>query len=92
MRSLTSLGVNSEQYGPMLIPIIVTKLPNEIRLEISRNLGKDNLKIAQFMDILEIEITAREDCDYVNSLTFSNGKEFTNTYDRRDRRITTQTL
>ena len=45
LRSLLTLGVDSGHFGPMLVPIIVNKLPNEIRLEISRKLGKDNWKI-----------------------------------------------
>ena len=65
LRSLLTLGVNSEHYGPMLIPILVNKLPCEIRLEISRKLGKDYWKIAEFIDVLKIEITACENCDYV---------------------------
>ena len=52
LRSLLTLGVDSEHFGTMLISIIVSKLPNEIRLEISRKLGKDNWKIHQCMDNL----------------------------------------
>ena len=44
LRSLLALGINSEQYGPMLIPLIVNKIPNDIRLEISRKLGTENWK------------------------------------------------
>ena len=91
LRSLLSLGVNSEYYGPMLIPIIVNKLPNEIRLELGRRLGTSNWKISEFMDILKCEITARESCDYVNSLCRSD-KEGASNFERRDRRITTQAL
>ena len=91
LRSLATLGVKSEHYSPMFIPIIVNKLPNEIRLEISRRLGTNNWRINHFMDTLKIEITARENCDYVNSLTRGD-KEYTNDYGRRDRRITTQAL
>lgn len=36
VRSLFSVGVRSEEYGPLLIPIIVEKLPDEIKLEISK--------------------------------------------------------
>ena len=37
VRGLEALGVNSSQYGSLLIPIIMTKLPPEIRLQIARN-------------------------------------------------------
>ena len=93
LRSLLTLGVNSEHYGPMLMPIIVSKLPNDIRLEISRKLGTDNWKISEFMEILKIEITARENCDYVHSQTQRDraGRD-ANNGERRERKITTQTL
>ena len=34
-RSLTSLGINMQEYGSLLIPIIMPKLPNEVRLRIA---------------------------------------------------------
>ena len=39
VRALRSAGVTSEHYGAMLIPIIVERLPDDIKLEISRKLG-----------------------------------------------------
>ena len=94
MRSLLTLGVNSEHYGLWLMPILVTKLPNDIRLEISRKLGTENWKISEFMEILKVEITARENCDYVNSFNSrdrSSARDV-NGIERNDRKFTTQTL
>ena len=39
------LGVSSEQYGSMLIPIIMSKLPSDICLEIARKSKGDVWKI-----------------------------------------------
>ena len=50
LRSLLTLGVHSEHYSSMLIPILVNKLPCEIRLQISRKIGKDNWKIPNILD------------------------------------------
>ena len=36
LRNLKTLGINSQQYGPVMIPVILTKLTAEIRLEITR--------------------------------------------------------
>ena len=36
-RDLDSLGASPEQYRSLLIPIIMCKLPNEIRLQVARN-------------------------------------------------------
>ena len=53
-----SLGVKSNHYGAMLIPIIVEKLTNDIRLEISRKLGKSCWEINQ-CNVLSNEIVPR---------------------------------
>ena len=35
VRGLEALGVESEQYGSFLVPIIMAKLPSEMRLQIA---------------------------------------------------------
>ena len=42
VRALRSLRINHEHFGPLLVPIILEKLPNTIKLQISRKLGKEN--------------------------------------------------
>ena len=34
---LASLRISTEQYGSLLIPVVMSKLPNEIQLEVARN-------------------------------------------------------
>lgn len=36
VRGLQSIGISSDQYGSLLIPIIMAKLPNDVRLAIAR--------------------------------------------------------
>ena len=36
VRGLESSGVHSEQYGSLLIPVIMSKLPADVRLQIVR--------------------------------------------------------
>lgn len=36
VRGLAPPGVSSEQYGSLLIPIIVLKLPSDVRLQIAQ--------------------------------------------------------
>ena len=36
VQRLKSLGVHSENYGSMLLPVILAKLPSDLRLIISR--------------------------------------------------------
>jgi len=37
IRGLKTLGIGSENYGSLLIPIIMSKLPGEMRLRIARD-------------------------------------------------------
>ena len=37
-----SLGINYQHFGHLLVPILLEKLPNTIKLQISRKLGKEN--------------------------------------------------
>ena len=37
IRSLKSLGVGSETYGTLLCPVLITKLPGELQLTLSRS-------------------------------------------------------
>ena len=43
VRSLITVGVQSDHYGPLLIPIVLDKLPDEIILIIGRNHGSDKI-------------------------------------------------
>ena len=67
VRSLCTLNVMSEHYGPLLIPLILERLPDEIKLQISRRLGTDNWQIEEFMNTLKLEITARESCNFMKA-------------------------
>lgn len=40
-RGLATLGIPADQYGSLLIPVIMSKLPNEIRLQIARKSTQD---------------------------------------------------
>ena len=53
-RGMASLGVTSDQYGSLLIPIIMSKLLSEIRLQIARN-SKDSVwKMDEFSNVMKM--------------------------------------
>lgn len=60
VRGLQALGVDSYQYGSLLIPIIMSKLPAEIRLIITRKTEKDVWQINEILELLKSEVEARE--------------------------------
>lgn len=66
VRSLKTLGVDFKQYGSLLIPMIVGKIPEEIRLVITKDMGKDNWGLEKVLEILSSEIEARERCGQLN--------------------------
>ena len=72
VRALSSLGVSRDEFGPLLIPIILEKLPDMIRLQVTRVLGDINeWKIDDFLTKLGNEITARESYSFLKN----NGNE-----------------
>ena len=59
VRVLENLGVSFEQFGSLLI-LILEKLPNMIKLQISRKLGSGNWNVQDFLACINEEILARE--------------------------------
>ncbi len=60
VRGLASLGVAADQYGSLLIPVIMSKLPSEIRLQVARKATSDVWKIDELLDTIKFEVEARE--------------------------------
>ena len=48
-RSQNDLGINYQHFSPLLIPIILERLPSTTKLQISCKLGKQNWNIQQFL-------------------------------------------
>ena len=60
VRSLKALGVERESYGTMLTSVLLTKLPPEIRLVVTRKVPGDDLDLEILLKVLEEELVARE--------------------------------
>ena len=60
VRSLKSLGVASESYGTLLSSVLMNKLPSELRLIVSREIGESNWELDPLLKAVECEIRARE--------------------------------
>ena len=60
VRGLASLGIESKQYGPLLILVIMTKVSNDIRLRIARETKSDIWKLDELMNVIREEVEARE--------------------------------
>ena len=60
IRSLKSLGLPSGSYGSLLSSIIMSKLPQELRLIISKEIKGNEWQLDTIMRVLESELEARE--------------------------------
>ena len=49
VRGLQGLGVTSESYGNLLIPIMLNKIPEELKLIISRKFEKDDWNLDRLL-------------------------------------------
>ena len=70
IRSLKSLGIDFKQYGTLLVPIIMSKLPDEIRLTITKGANGDTWELEVLLKTLRAELEAREQCGIMK---FNNG-------------------
>ncbi len=60
VRGLKSMGVTPETYGSLLSSVVLSKIPSEIRLIISRKIGDGDRKLDELMKVLLDEVQARE--------------------------------
>ena len=60
VRGLRALGVQSSSYGGLLTPVLISKLPTELRLIISRELKEGEWEFESMMEVVEREVAARE--------------------------------
>ena len=57
VRGLDALGVRAEQYGSFLIPVIMSKLPAEIRLQIARVTTQEVRNIEELLRVIKGEVS-----------------------------------
>ena len=60
VRGLKAMGVTSETYGGLLSSVMLGKISPEIRLIITRQLGDEDRKLENLMELLLKELEARE--------------------------------
>ena len=68
VRCLNALGQEAKNYGAILVPIFMQKIPEELKLIISRKLEKENSWDIQFiLNSFKLELEAREKIFATNS-------------------------
>ena len=66
VRSLKALGISSDSYGGVLVPTLLSKLPPDIRLIISRNVTESSWNLDSLMGKLCEELEARERSSFIS--------------------------
>ena len=75
IRSLQALGIDSKQFGPLLVPVLLDRLPAELSLIISRQYDSTKGDVWELNDVLSSlkkEIEARERSGYVSANSKDN--------------------
>ena len=72
VRSLKTLGIDFNQYGALLIPVIMNKVPNEIRFIITKEIKGEEWELDGIVEILQGELEAREQSNQLQ-MKQSNG-------------------
>ena len=60
VRGLKSLGVSAESYRSLLVSVLLNKLPQELRLIVSRQVNEKEWNLDGLLSMVEKEISARE--------------------------------
>lgn len=71
---MASLGVQSKQYGSLLIPIVMSKLASDVRLQIARKNSSEIWKIDELLEAVKTEIEARESSEGARASAVDNRK------------------
>ena len=54
------MGIDTAQYGSLFIPVVMSKLPSEIRLRVARENNEGVWELSQLMETICVEVKARE--------------------------------
>ena len=67
-RGLASMEIDSGQYGSFLIPVIMTKLPQDLRMHVAHETDREVWEIDELMSLLRKEVEAREATEMIKLL------------------------
>ena len=56
VHGLRALGVSPESYGSLLTPVVLKKLPSELRVIVSRDMAENEWKLEPVLKVLLKEI------------------------------------
>lgn len=72
IQSLVSLDVDSSSYGALLAPIVMERLPHQVRLILTRDLKDKGWDLTLLQTALKTELLAREACSSSEEMSNHN--------------------
>jgi len=76
IRGLQPLDIKPDQYGCLLVHVIMSKVPEDIRLIILGQFSSENWTFEVLLKCFKQELEAREKCVIVSILSSKNKREF----------------
>ena len=80
VRRLDALGMSSSSYGSLLVPILISRMPREITLQVAQKTTEEVWPINEILEIVRKEIEAMELSENIKSM--ERKYERTSVYDR----------
>ena len=59
-RGLNLCGIEAQQYGSILIPVFMSKLPADVRIRVAREQNQELWDITELLKVIQLEVEARE--------------------------------
>ena len=75
IRSLIALGLEEETFGVVFVPMLLSKLTNNVRLEVIRQKGRGKWKLSELRNFLKDELYARQMCRRVLTTQRSDDRQ-----------------
>jgi len=61
VRGLESVGQTENTYGPLLVPVILKKLPGDVRINLTRHHESNSWQLNELLQILSHELYIMEE-------------------------------
>ena len=77
------MSVDESTFGSLLIPILLEKLPEDIKLQVTRLISSEICDLRELLQLLSKEIEAREKCVFLTNrdkVSGQSGKPFAGDY------------
>ena len=80
VRSLDSMSIGAEMYGTFLTPIVLSKIPEDFRIMVSRKLDEDKWDLSGVIKVFNEELSLREKCSLLPSAITRSSKSVGSKY------------